>query len=56
VLEANAKVNAIGEISHPHPPKPLNQFGCVKKTGLGMGFFVDISIRLSVIRHANINI
>jgi len=27
VLEANAKVNGRGQISHPHPTKTLNQFG-----------------------------
>ena len=27
MLEANGKVNGIGEISHP-PPQPLHQFGC----------------------------
>ena len=28
VLEANGKVNGIGEISNPSPPKPLDQIGC----------------------------
>jgi len=28
VLEANGKVNGIGEISDPPPPKPLDQIGC----------------------------
>ena len=28
MLEANGKVNGIGEISHPSPPKPFYQFGC----------------------------
>jgi len=28
VLEANGKVHGIGEISHPSPPQPLDQFGC----------------------------
>jgi len=28
VFEANGKVNAIGEISHPYPPKSFDQFGC----------------------------
>ena len=28
VLEANGKANAIGEISHPYPPKSFDQFGC----------------------------
>ena len=28
VLEANGKVNGIGEISHPSPPQPLDQFEC----------------------------
>jgi len=28
VLEANGKVNGIGENSHPSPPQPLDQFGC----------------------------
>ena len=28
VLEANGKVNGIGEISNLSPPKPLDQFGC----------------------------
>ena len=28
MLEANGKVNGIGEISNPSPPKPLDQFGC----------------------------
>jgi len=28
VLEANGKVNGIGENSHPAPSKPLDQFGC----------------------------
>jgi len=28
VLEASGEVNWIGEISHPSPPQPLDQFGC----------------------------
>ena len=28
MLEANGKVNGIGEISHHSPPQPLDQFGC----------------------------
>jgi len=28
VLEANGKVNGIGEISHPSPSQTLDQFGC----------------------------
>ena len=28
VLEANGKVNGIGEISYSSPPQPLDQFGC----------------------------
>ena len=31
VLEANAEVNGRGPFSHPHPPKPLNQFQCYVK-------------------------
>ena len=82
VLEANGKVNGIGEISHLSSPKPLDQFGCRfkyittspqgvdvqnlikidsavaavrmrEKNAVMRGFFfVYISIRLSVLRHA----
>ena len=81
MLEANGKVNGIGEISHPSPPQPLDQFGCRfkyittsaqgvdvpnlikidsavaalrmrEKTRVRVVFFVHISFRLSVLRHA----
>jgi len=81
VLEANGKVNGIGEISHPYPPKPLDQFGyrfkyittspqgvdaqnlikidsavaalrMREKTRFRVGFFVYISVYLSVLHHA----
>jgi len=81
VLEANGKVNGIGEISQTSPAQPLDQFGCRfkyitasakgvdvpnltkidsavaalrmrEKTRYRVRFFVNISIYLSVLRHA----
>jgi len=76
VLEANGKVNGIGENSRPYPSQtlwpmpfqiyhyvppresmckiwlqsiqPLPRCACVKKPGLGVGFFVNVSIYVNI--------
>ena len=55
VLEANGKVNGIGEISHP-PPKPLDQFGCRFKSitmspqGVDMQNLIKIDSAIATLR------
>ena len=42
VLEANGKVNGIGEISHPSPSQTLDQFGCRFKYITNSAHAVDV--------------
>jgi len=48
VLEANGKLDGIGEISLPSPPQPLDQFGCRFKyiTTLAQGVDVPNLIKI----------
>ena len=56
MLEANGKVNGIGEISNPSPPKPLDQFGCGFKyittspQGVGVQNLVKIDLAVAALR------
>ena len=56
VLEANGKVNGIGEILHPSPSKPLDQFGCCFKyittstQGVDVPNLIKIDSAIAVLR------
>jgi len=56
VLEANGKVSGIGDILHPTPAQPLDQFGCrfkyitMSARGVDVPNFIKIDSAVAALR------